>query len=80
MTIQRTLADEAPLELALARLRAVLADRLSVDEIALVARDGEGLVVAGGERVAEGSLVARVLDTGEPEPDQPVHKGGMPLG
>ena len=66
VTIQRTLADEAPLELSLARLRAALADRLRVDEIALVARDGEHLAVAGGGRVAAGSLVARVLDSGEP--------------
>ncbi len=66
VTIQRTLADEAPLEVALARLRAALAQRLRVDEIALVVRDGEQLAVAGGDRVADGSLVARVLGTGEP--------------
>ena len=66
VTIQRTLAGEAPLDQALARLRAALADRLRVDEIALVARDGERLAVAGGECVAARSLVARVLDTGEP--------------
>jgi two-component system, OmpR family, sensor histidine kinase KdpD len=66
VTIQRTLADEAPLEVALARLRAALAQRLRVDEIALVARAGEQLAVAGGDRVADGSLVARVLGTGEP--------------
>jgi len=41
VTIQRTLADEAPLDLALARLRAALADRLRVHAIALVARDDE---------------------------------------
>ena len=66
VTIQRTLADEAPLDLSLARLRAALADRLRVDEIALVACDGERLAVAGGARVADRSLVARVLATGEP--------------
>jgi two-component system sensor histidine kinase KdpD len=66
VTIQRTLADEAPLELSLARLRAALAERLRADAIALVARDGERLVVAGGERVEDRSLVARVLDTGAP--------------
>ena len=66
VTIQRTLADEAPLELSLARLRAALADRLRVDEIALVAFDGERLTVAGGEGVSDGSLVARVLESGEP--------------
>jgi signal transduction histidine kinase len=66
VTIQRTLADEAPLDVSLARLRAALAERLRVDAIALVARDGERLIVAGGERVAQGSLAARVLVTGEP--------------
>jgi len=66
VTIQRTLADEAPLDLSLARLRAALADRLRVDGIALVAVEGERLAVAGGDRVAERSLTARVLDTGEP--------------
>jgi signal transduction histidine kinase len=66
VTIQRTLADVAPLDLSLARLRAALADRLRVDEIALVAVEGERLAVAGGGRVAERSLTARVLDTGEP--------------
>jgi signal transduction histidine kinase len=66
VTIQRTLADEAPLDLSLSRLRAALADRLRVDEIALVAVEGERLAVAGGDRVAKRSLTARVLDTGEP--------------
>ena len=68
VTIQRTLADAAaPLDLSLARLRAALAERLRVDAIALVAHDGERYAVAGGERVAERSLAARVLETGEPE-------------
>ncbi len=66
VTIQRTLADEATLDVSLARLRAALADRLRVDELALVGRDGERLVVAGGDRVAAGSLAAQVLDSGEP--------------
>jgi len=66
VTIQRTLADVAPLDLSLARLRGALADRLRMDEIALVAVDGERLAVAGGDRVAERCLIARVLDTGEP--------------
>ena len=65
-TIQRTLADEASLDVSLARLRAALAGRLRVDEIALIVRDDERLVIAGGETVAEGSLVARVLEHGEP--------------
>src|SRR5262249_57162132 len=50
-----------------ARLRAVLAERLRVDAIALMAHDGERLAIAGGERMAERSLAARVLETGEPE-------------
>ena len=66
VTIQRTLADEATLDVSLARLRAALAGRLGVDEIAIVARDADRLVVAGGDRVVEGSLVARVLDGGGP--------------
>src|SRR5262249_60722712 len=66
VTIQRTLADAAPLDLSLARLQAALADRLRVDAIALVARDDERLVVAGGGRGAEDSLVARVLPPGGP--------------
>ena len=66
VTIQRTLADEATLDVSLARLRAALAGRLRVDEIAIVARDADRLVVAGGDRVVEGSLVARVLDGGGP--------------
>ena len=67
VTIQRSLADAAPLDLALARLRAALAERLRVDAIALVAHDGERLAIAGGERMADRSLAARVLHTGEPE-------------
>jgi signal transduction histidine kinase len=66
LMIQRTLAEEAVLEVSLTRLRAALAGRLPVAEIALIARDDERLVIAGGERVAEGSLVARVLQHGEP--------------
>ena len=66
VTIQRTLADEATLDVSLARLRAALADRLRTDENAIVARDACRLVVAGGDRVVEGSLVARVLDGGGP--------------
>jgi two-component system sensor histidine kinase KdpD len=65
VTIQRALADEAALDVALGRLRAALASRLRVDAVAIVGRDGERLVVAGGDRVAEGSLAARVLESGE---------------
>jgi len=66
VTIQRTLADEATLDVSLARLRTALAGRLRVDELAIVCRDDDRLVVAGGDRVAEGSLVGRVLAGGEP--------------
>jgi signal transduction histidine kinase len=66
VTIQRTLAAEAPLDVSLARLRAALTERLHVDALALVARDGEQLLIAGGERLADDSLAARVLRTGEP--------------
>lgn len=67
VALQRTLADEAPLDVALARLRVVLGRRLGFDDVALVASDGAGLVVAGGDHVVAGSLVARVLDSGTPE-------------
>ena len=67
MALQRTLAAEATLDVALARLREALAGRLGFDDLVLVARDGARLVIAGGDRVAPGSLVARVLDNGTPE-------------
>jgi two-component system, OmpR family, sensor histidine kinase KdpD len=66
VTIQRTLSEEATLDVSLARLRAALAGRLHAEEIALIARDDERLVIAGGEGIAEGSLVARVLEDGQP--------------
>ncbi|PYN74298.1 MAG: hypothetical protein DMD96_30660 [Candidatus Rokuibacteriota bacterium] len=64
VAIQRTLADAAALDVALVRVRTALVPRLRMDDLALVARDGDRLVVAGGDRVAPGSLVARVLDEG----------------
>src|SRR5436309_2036391 len=64
VALQRALADEATLDVALTRLRAALAGRLGFDDLVLVARDGARLVVAGGDRVVPGSLVARVLDSG----------------
>jgi signal transduction histidine kinase len=67
VTLQRTLADEVTLDVALTRLRSALAGRLGVDALVLVARDGTGFVIVGGERVAPGSLVARVLETGASE-------------
>jgi signal transduction histidine kinase len=66
VAVQRTLAAETTLDLALPRLRAALAGRLGVDGLALVARDGARVVVAGGDHVAPDSLVARVLAGGTP--------------
>jgi two-component system, OmpR family, sensor histidine kinase KdpD len=66
VAVQRALAEDTTLDVALARLRAALVSRLGVDELALVARDGAQLVVAGGDHVAPDSLVARVLAGGGP--------------
>jgi two-component system sensor histidine kinase KdpD len=65
VAIQRALAADAPLDVALARLRAVLIARLAMADVALVVRDGDRLAIAGGESVAPGSLVARTLEHGE---------------
>ncbi len=62
--VPRLLGDDAPLDLALGRLRAWLQTRLGATAVALVVREGEGVVVAGGHGVAAGSVVARALDTG----------------
>jgi signal transduction histidine kinase len=94
VAVQRTLADDAPLDIALARLRALLIGRLAMSDVALVVRDGERLAIAGGESVAPGSLVARVLaggaavfvtDTGHGGRPRrvlgvPLAAGGEPLG
>ncbi|PYM96520.1 MAG: hypothetical protein DME04_01790 [Candidatus Rokuibacteriota bacterium] len=66
VAVQRALADDVTLDVALTRLRATLAARLAVDDLALAARDGERLVVAGAERVVPGSVGARVLARGAP--------------
>jgi signal transduction histidine kinase len=65
LSAQRALAEDAPLPDALARLRAVLSARLGGDTLALAVRDGEGLVVAGAERLAPDSPAAQVLETGQ---------------
>ena len=65
LAVQRALAEEAPLDLALGRLRACLEARLAPASLALAARDGEGYVVAGGDQIAAGSVMATVLDGGE---------------
>ncbi len=66
LTVQRLLATEAPLEVALDVLRRGLACRLRASELALVVGDGAPLVVAGGIAVVAGSIVARVLAEGRP--------------
>jgi signal transduction histidine kinase len=66
LVLQRTLAEEERLPLALDRLRELLSERLGGAALALAVREGDGLVMAGGDRVAPGSAAARVLETGEP--------------
>lgn len=66
VAIQRALADDAPLEVALARVRACLGARLRAADLALVVTEGEQSVIAGGAAIAPGSLAARVLEGGEP--------------
>jgi len=73
--LQRTLADEVTLDVALARLRSTLVGRLGVDALVLVARDDTGLVIAGGDGMAAGSLAARVLETGAAELVRPRGRG-----
>jgi signal transduction histidine kinase len=64
LAIQRTLAEEAPIELALQRLRGCLAARLEVESIGLVVRQDDRVAVAGGGPIVAGSLAAQVLETG----------------
>lgn len=65
LAVQRALAEEAPLDIALGRLRACLQARLGPAVLALVARDGDRCVIAGGDRIAAGSMVASVLGDGQ---------------
>lgn len=65
VAIQRVLADAPTLDAALLRLRDCLA-RHAHGAVALAARDGERLVLAGASAVTARSLAARVLATGEP--------------
>jgi two-component system sensor histidine kinase KdpD len=67
LAVQRALADEAPLDVALDRLHACLQSRLSADALAVVVRRDAGLAVVGGGPAAEGSLAARVLASGAPQ-------------
>jgi signal transduction histidine kinase len=66
VAVQRALADEAPLEVALERLRDCLAARLDVDAVALAVREDDRVALAGGGPLAAGSLAAGVLATGVP--------------
>jgi len=66
LAVQRALAEDAPLEIALGRLRACLAMRLDVDDVALVVRGEDRLTIAGGFRLADDSLAAEVLTSGRP--------------
>ena len=66
VAIQRALAADAPLDVALRRLRSMLIARLAVADAALVVRDGDRLAIAGGDSVTPGSLVARALERGTP--------------
>jgi K+-sensing histidine kinase KdpD len=94
LAVQRALAEEAPLETALDRLRACLVARLDVDAVALVVRHDDRLAVAGARFVHPDSLAADVLATGAPRfvPDTgdgarprrafvaPLLVGGAPIG
>ena len=67
LAAQRAAAEPAALPSVVARLRAVLADRLDAGALGLVVveRDG-GLVLNGEETMARDSLAAQVLASGEP--------------
>lgn len=65
LALQRALAGEAPLETALDRARACLAERLATP-VALVVMEDAGLCLSGAVAVAPGSAAARALQTGEP--------------
>ena len=65
LAVQRALAEEAPLEIALGRVRTCLELRLAPASVTLVARAGDRSVVAGGDDVEAGSVMAAVLAGGE---------------
>jgi two-component system sensor histidine kinase KdpD len=78
LAVQRVLAEEAPLDVALERLRVCLAARLDASAVALVVREDERLVVAGGGAVVAGSLAAEVLATGVPRFGPDTGRGSRP--
>ena len=65
MAAQALLSEGDGLMESLERLRGPLADRFRAD-VALVVRQDDGLLVAGGAGVAAGSLAAHVLASGTP--------------
>jgi signal transduction histidine kinase len=66
LATHRALAVVDDLVLLLGRMGAGLGRRLARTEVALVVREGEDLIVAGGESVAPGSVAASVLEAGQP--------------
>jgi len=94
LAVQRALTEEAPLEIALQRLRGCLAARLGVESVGLVARQDDRMAVAGGGLLIAGSIAAEALETGRPlfVPDigggarprrafaAPLLAGGAPIG
>lgn len=66
LAAQRALTEDVPLAEALARLRQVLAARLTGAAVALAVRDGEHLVVVGAQDMAPDCPAAPVLGTGRP--------------
>ena len=65
LAVQRAVDGDAPLDVALPRLRACLEARLG-GTVGVALADGARLAVAGGAGVAPGSAVARVVATGTP--------------
>jgi signal transduction histidine kinase len=66
LAAQRVVAEAAPLDLVLARLRAVLERRLGADALGLVLVEPIGPAVVGADRLDGASVAARVIDAGEP--------------
>ncbi|HMH52863.1 MAG TPA: ATP-binding protein [Candidatus Acidoferrum sp.] len=78
LAVQRALTEEAPLEVALQRVRACLAARLGVGAIGLIVRQDDRVAVAGGGPLVAGSLAAEVLETGRPQFVPDVGGGARP--
>jgi signal transduction histidine kinase len=66
LATQTALAGDVPLERALRRLRACLLVRLDARDLALVVREADGAVIAGGDAVGPASAAAAVLASGAP--------------